>query len=195
MAQGESWCPALGTRAGEEGSAGWTARPGSTGRETKTVNEGPASSPGDHEPQDPNCSSLHFKVRVERVSVVASVGFLLNGREAGMELEEARCTPLSCFQRDFFGLFCVVARKVKVLVAQSCLTLCDPMDCNASGSSRHGILQARVLEWVAVPFSRGSSQPRGRTQVSNPGLLYCRQILHHLSRQGGPVARKLGFVC
>ena len=49
-------------------------------------------------------------------------------------------------------------RKVKVLVSQSCLTLCDPMDCSLPGSSVHGILQARLLEWVATPFSRGSSQ-------------------------------------
>ena len=45
--------------------------------------------------------------------------------------------------------------KVKVKVTQSCLTLCDPSDCIV-----HGILQARILEWVAFPFSRGSSQPR-----------------------------------
>ena len=47
-----------------------------------------------------------------------------------------------------------VERKVKVKVAQLCPTLCNPMDCI------HGILQARVLKWVAFPFSRGSSQPR-----------------------------------
>ena len=47
--------------------------------------------------------------------------------------------------------------KVKVLVTQSCPTLCDPMDCNTPGSFVLGILQARVLEWVAIPFSRGSS--------------------------------------
>ena len=51
-------------------------------------------------------------------------------------------------------------------VAELCLTLCDPMDCNPPGSSVHGILQARILEWVAIPFSRGSSGPRDRTQVS-----------------------------
>ena len=45
------------------------------------------------------------------------------------------------------------------LVAKSCLTLCDPMDCSPPGSSIHGILQARVLEWVAISFSRGSSRP------------------------------------
>ena len=52
-----------------------------------------------------------------------------------------------------------------VNVAQSCLILCDPIDYRLPGSSVHGILQTRILEWVAVPFSRGSSQPRDRTQV------------------------------
>ena len=56
--------------------------------------------------------------------------------------------------------------KVKVLVAQLCLTLCDPRECSLPGSSVHGILQARILEWVAMPFSRGPSWPRDRTQVS-----------------------------
>ena len=45
-------------------------------------------------------------------------------------------------------------------VSESCLTLCDPRDCSPPGFSVHGILQARILEWVAIPFSRGSSQPR-----------------------------------
>ena len=49
----------------------------------------------------------------------------------------------------------------EVKVAQSCLTLCDPMN-----YAVHGILQARILEWVAIPFSRGSSRPRNRTRVS-----------------------------
>ena len=52
-------------------------------------------------------------------------------------------------------------------VTQSCLTLCYPVDCSPPGSSVHGIFQARVLEWVAISFSRGSSQPRDRTQVSH----------------------------
>ena len=51
-------------------------------------------------------------------------------------------------------------------VSQSCLTLCDPVDCSPPGSSVHGILQARILEWVAISFSRASSQPRDQTQVS-----------------------------
>ena len=52
-------------------------------------------------------------------------------------------------------------------VAQSCLTLCNPMECSPPGSSIHGILQARILEWVAISFSRGSSRPRDWTQVSH----------------------------
>ena len=102
--------------------------------------------------------------------------------------------------------------KVKVKVAQSCPTLCDPMDYTV-----HGILQARILEWVAFPFSGGSSQPRSPalqadslpaepegkpnntgvgslsllqwifpTQGSNRGLLHCRQILYQLTCQGSP---------
>ena len=52
--------------------------------------------------------------------------------------------------------------KVKVKVAQSRPTLCDPMDYTV-----HGILQARILEWIAFPFPSGSSQPRDQTQVSS----------------------------
>ena len=51
-------------------------------------------------------------------------------------------------------------------VAQLCLTLCDPMDCNPPGSSVHGILQARILKWVAIPVSMESSWPMGQTRVS-----------------------------
>ena len=54
-------------------------------------------------------------------------------------------------------------------VAQSCPTLCDPVDCSLLGFSIHRILQARILEWVTISFSRGSSQPRDRTQVSHIG--------------------------
>ena len=53
-----------------------------------------------------------------------------------------------------------------VLVTQSCLTVCNPVDCSPPGSSVHEILQAWILEWVAMPFSRGSSWPKDGTQVS-----------------------------
>ena len=52
------------------------------------------------------------------------------------------------------------------LIAQSFLTLCDTTNCSLSGSSIHGILQARILEWNAIPLSRGSSWPRDRAKVS-----------------------------
>ena len=60
----------------------------------------------------------------------------------------------------------LASSRVKVLVTQSCPTLCDPVGCSPPGSSVHGILQARVLEWIVISFSRGSSQPRERTRVS-----------------------------
>ena len=70
-------------------------------------------------------------------------------------------------------------------VAQSCPTLCDPMDCSLPASSLHGILQARVLEWIAISFSRGSTWPRDWTRVSHiPGrhfnLWATREALNYL---------------
>ena len=73
----------------------------------------------------------------------------------------------------------IIQVKVKLLAAQSCPTLCNPMDCSLPVSSVHGILQARILEWVAIPFSRGSSSRRGWTHSSCTGgqILY---LLSHL---------------
>ena len=68
----------------------------------------------------------------------------------------------SCLPRSAPLLVCVHVCSV----ALSCLTLCDPMDYSPPGSSVHGILQARTLEWIAISFSRGSSSPRNRTGVS-----------------------------
>ena len=57
-------------------------------------------------------------------------------------------------------------KNMKVLIPQLCPTLWDPNDCSPPGSSIYGILQVGILEWVAIPFSKGSSQPRDWTQVS-----------------------------
>ena len=73
----------------------------------------------------------------------------------------------------------LINNKVKVKVTQLYPTLCDPLDYNLPGSSLHGIVQARVLEWIAIPFSRGSAQPRDRIQ----DLLHCRQILYCLGHK------------
>ena len=75
----------------------------------------------------------------------------------------------SAFDAFFSNMYCTfslpdwhwLSTLLCVLVTQSCPTLCDPMDCVV-----HGLLQARILEWVSFPFSRGSSQPRDRTRVS-----------------------------
>ena len=74
-------------------------------------------------------------------------------------------------------------------VAQSCLTLCNPVDCSLPGSFVHGILQARIQEWIAISFSRGSSP----TQGSNPGLLHCRQMLYPLSHHDCTVEMRNRF--
>ena len=74
------------------------------------------------------------------------------------------------------------AHRVKVLVTQSGLSLCSPMDCSPPGSSVRGILQARILEWVSMPSSRGSSRPRDRTQVS----CIAGGFFNPLSQQGSP---------
>ena len=70
------------------------------------------------------------------------------------------------------------------VVSLSSLTLWDPMDCSLPGSSVHGIFQARVLEGVAISFSRGIFL----TQGLNPGLLRCRRTLYPPSHQGSPKA-------
>ena len=74
----------------------------------------------------------------------------------------------SLFTWNNHNLVCLLIGyvKLKVLVTQSCPTLCDSVDCSPPGSSACGILQARILEWVAISFSRGSSQLKDRTQVS-----------------------------
>ena len=69
------------------------------------------------------------------------------------------------------------------LVAKSCSTLCDLMDCSLPGFSVHGLFQARILEWVAFPFSRGSSWPRDQTHVSHISCIGRSLSFHH---QGNP---------
>ena len=84
-----------------------------------------------------------------------------------------------------------------MLVTQSCLTLCDPMDYSSPGSSVHGILQATIMKWLAIPFSRGSSYPRNWTGVSHTAgrfltiylykVLYCFQNITSFNAQNSPL--------
>ena len=85
-------------------------------------------------------------------------------------------TPLAVGKQKLKGNLCVY---VCVLVAQSFRTRCDPMDCNPPGASVQGVLQARTLEWVATPFSRGYSRPRDQTWVSHTA----GRFFYHVSYQ------------
>ena len=79
-------------------------------------------------------------------------------------------------------------KSVHVLVTQSCPILCNPMDCSPPGSTVQGIFQARILEWIAIPFSRGYSQPRDQTLVS---CIAARLFMFEL--QGSPILNKKDY--
>ena len=99
---------------------------------------------------------------------------------------------ISSFSKGIFTLCCLqlcVCVYVYVLVPQWGLTLCDPMDCSPPGSSVHGILQARILEWVSMPFSRRFSWPRDGTHVS----CISRKIIYHLSQGSLQLLHSIGF--
>ena len=110
--------------------------------------------------------------------IINSMDMSLSKRQETVGQESLTyCTPRGCKESDMaenlnnrqqhkeytakYGM-----KRKRKLVAQSCLTLCDPMNYSPSGTSVHGILQARILEWVAIPFSKGFSQSRDWTQVS-----------------------------
>ena len=107
-------------------------------------------------------------------SVLVELGFIVLPEQRGVY------QPGSFPNPPPWGIFVETSshEKVKVLITQSYSILCNPMDCSLPGSSVHGILQARILEWVAIPFCRRLSQPRDLS------LLHCRQILYHLSHWG-----------
>ena len=130
------------------------------------------------------------------------VAYIYNGLLLSLRKEQnfAICSNVDRLRRHYakwnksdetntiwLSLMCVcVCVCVCVLVVQSYSTLCESIDYNLPGSSVHGILQARILEWVAMPFSRGSSQPRDRTQVSHiAGRFFIiwatREAEYHLS--------------
>ena len=102
-------------------------------------------------------------------TVVVSVQYLVGELRSHKPLSAAKKINEVIIQRNMItrcdkhyeGTVCVHAK-----LLQSCLTLSDPMDCSLPGSSMHGIPQARILEWVAIPFPRGSSWARDWTLVS-----------------------------
>ena len=90
--------------------------------------------------------------------------------------DTSNCMLKILLMQPFLRKWCVCV--CVCMYAQSCWTLRNPMDCSPQSSSVHGILQARILEWVAISFSRGSSRPRDLTHIS---CISCtgRQILYH----------------
>ena len=84
------------------------------------------------------------------------------------EAQSRLCICRNSFLMTFVmsGVPLTSSQQALVTTTNSYPTLCDPMDYSPPGSSIHGILQARILEWVAIPFSRGSSQPKDQTRVS-----------------------------
>ena len=120
------------------------------------ITESPCCTPETNTPLQINCTSIKWKWK-DRDSQNAS------GIRSSVWFVYCLLPPLAC--KIHVGRNCVSCT-LKVLVAQSCPTLCNPMDCSPLCSSVHGILQARVLEWVAIPCSRGSSWPRDWTRDS-----------------------------
>ena len=140
-----------------------------------------------------------FKNQTTRISYTAEV--LTDGLQ--LTSSKAFHMSLKCFRwwhkignRNTNGLFsyvplgragldakCTCAVCAKSL--HSCPTLCNPMKCSLPGYSVHGILQERILEWAAMPFSRGSSQPRDWTRISHVSCIG-RWVLYHQCHLGSP---------
>ena len=108
----------------------------------------------------PPGSSVHgiFPARLQEWVAISS------SRESSQPRDQARF-HVSCTGKRILYQWATLS--MLYLVARSCPTLCDPVDCSPPGSSVHGIFPARLLEWVAMPSFRGSSQPRDQTFVSH----------------------------
>ena len=107
--------------------------------------------------------SVHFQGKPFNITVIQVYALTSNAEEAERFYDLLELTPP---QKCPFH-YRESERKKESEVSWSCPTLCDPMDCSLSRSFVHGIFQARVLEWDAISFSRGSSQPRDGTWVSH----------------------------
>ena len=134
---------------------------------------------------------------ISHVSFPEPIFFLLRGKSSlifnNHFLASLYLTPYVCIPKHYnlvLSIFKHHSNEVTMcgLVTKSCLTLYDSTDYSPLGSSVHGISQARIQEWVAIFFSRGSSWPRDRTWVIciTGSLWYCRRILSQLSHWESP---------
>ena len=130
-----------------------------------------------------DCSPPGFPVhRILQTRLLEWIA-MLSSRESSQSRNRALISYLSCLTDSFATISATSVQFSSV--TQSCLTLCDPVDCSPPGFPVHGILQATILEWVAMPSSRGSPQPRDQTPVS---YVCCidRQFLYHWHHPGSP---------
>ena len=112
-----------------------------------------------------NCTVIILKLKISRFLK----SFHSLKKKKKLNTNQHPKTVILCKYDEYYA--CVNAK-----LLQSCLTLCDPMDCSPPGSSVHGILQAIILEWVAMPSSRESSRPRDQTYIYVPCI--GRQIVY-----------------
>ena len=128
---------------------------------------------------------LYLSFKTGLLAAPASGGF--HGREVRIVSAEQSVASMRALGQNclFRRPTLVIAVCVHAKSLQSCPTLCDHMDCRPPGSSVRGILRARILQWVALPSSRGSSQPRDQTCVSS---IFCigRKVLYHKRHLGSP---------
>ena len=124
---------------------------------------------------DTDSNHIHSEICMERTTQYVSVSH-------HQKLNILRNEVLSALCKIYLPWRKLHALKVKVKVTRSCLTLSDPMNYSLPGSSVHGILQVRILEWVFYSLLQGTVPILGL----NPGFPHCRWILYQLSQQGNP---------
>ena len=115
----------------------------------------------------PRCLKFRPQFGPSKLDRDARIRCLPNCRSGGRDLAWEKGLILTCRGSCLFFRNPSAHSDSDSEVAQSCLTLCDPMDSSQPSSSVHGIFQARILEWVAISFSRGSSGPRDQTRLAH----------------------------
>ena len=111
---------------------------------------------------NPSPTPSHYRLRPPKIKTVVSNNVLELWVESS-PFQSWLIISYNLSKAAITGPFMMQLVDLKNSVAQSCPTLCDSMYCSPPGSSVHGILQARILEWIVISFSRGSSQPRNQT--------------------------------
>ena len=134
---------------------------------TRGCREGSADLHAVNDP-DEDAAVLQLQHSLHRVSQAQTVH--LRGKGKHLVKPSSAKSPGVCSFPQVLATLLVLSACVRPKLLQSYPTLCAPLDCTLQGSSVYGILQARIPEWVAIPFSRRSSQPRDRTRISYVSL-------------------------